>query len=144
MTINENTKPNRTHALTVETKRGSYLAEWRLDDNTDRMAVLFGGHCIYTRAGENDAANETIARNIAANWLNDKGPAVDSEQLSHFAWLIDNLYGRELRRLEVLWEWAGEMVHFQDVANRTGEPVKYFQRGKVLCVLHPQNVQAAA
>jgi hypothetical protein len=38
-------------------------------DDTGQMAVLFGGHSIHTRAGENDAANEAYARDIATEWL---------------------------------------------------------------------------
>lgn len=67
------------------------------------------------------------------------------QHLEHFAWLIDNRGNdRSARRLEVLWHWAGEMVDFQAVANRTGEPVEYFQRGETLRVLYPQTVQEAA
>lgn len=141
---NTSPTPTATNAVTVETSRGSYLAEWHLNDDTGNIAVRCGGHRIHAHAGENNAANEAIARDVATRWLNNKGPAVDSEQLSHFAWLIDNLDGREIGRLEVFWDWAGEMVHFQNVANRTGKPVEYFQRGRALRILLPQNEQEAA
>ena len=59
--------------------------------------------------------------------------------LEQFAWLIDNAGDdRSALRLAVLWNWAREMVHFQNEANRTGQPVEYFQRGRTLRVLHPQ------
>ncbi|MHA6644683.1 hypothetical protein ACX3P1_18705 [Mesorhizobium sp. A623] len=70
---------------------------------------------------------------------------VKLQRLEQFAWLIDNVDDdRSARRLEVLWDWAGEMVHFQSVANRTGKPIEYFQRGRTLRVLFPQAVQEAA
>lgn len=66
-------------------------------------------------------------------------------RLKQFAWLIDNVGDdRSEWRLEVLWAWAGEMAEFQDEANRTGAPVKYFQRGKVLRILQPETAQQAA
>lgn len=67
------------------------------------------------------------------------------ESLGQFAWLIDNAGNdRSVGRLNILWGWAKEMVHFQDVANRTGKPVEYFQRGRVLRILYPQAVQEIA
>lgn len=59
--------------------------------------------------------------------------------LEQFAWLIDNAGDeRSAIRLAVLWRWANEMTHFQLIANQSGEPVPYYQRGETLRVLYPQ------
>ncbi|MGB3536860.1 MAG: hypothetical protein WBA42_01740 [Mesorhizobium sp.] len=68
----------------------------------------------------------------------------EHERLEQFAWLIDHAGNdRSADRLNVLWDWAKEMVQFQDVANRTGKPVEYYQRGRVLRVLYPQAAREA-
>lgn len=59
-------------------------------------------------------------------------------RFKHFAWLIENQYvPRTPFRLVVLWQWAGEMDHFQQQANSTGKPVEYTQRGEVVRTLYP-------
>lgn len=65
--------------------------------------------------------------------------------LEQFAWLIDNAGDvRHSVRLAVLWNWAREMAQFQNIANRTGKPVEYFQRGETLRILYPQTDREAA
>ena len=67
------------------------------------------------------------------------------QRLEHFAWLIDNAGDdRSVWRLMALWGWAGEMVHFQSEADRTGKPVEYYQRGRTLRVLYPKTKSGAA
>jgi hypothetical protein len=83
--------------------------------------------------------------NISTIAATPANPEVELGRLEQFAWLIDNAGDdRNIWRLKALWGWAGDMAHFQSVANTTGKPVEYIQRGETLRVLYPQKTQEAA
>lgn len=141
--------PAATHTVSVEALRGPVTAEWRRTES-DLIEVIVNGRLVLAKAGKDDDANDAIAREVVRGWMEVSPPAamlteMELQRLEHFAWLVDNCGDdRSAGRLEVLWDWAGEMVHFQMMANLTGRPVEYFQRGKALRVLLPQTVQEAA
>jgi hypothetical protein len=69
-----------------------------------------------------------------------------TRRMNHFnfyKWLLDRDGDpqNEMRQ-EVLFHWAYEMALFQEEANRTGEPIDYYQRGKVVRTIQPERKAA--
>jgi hypothetical protein len=70
---------------------------------------------------------------------------INIARLEQFAWLLDNDHQpRNRTRLQILWQWADEMAQLQRQVNRTGMPVEYHQRGKVVRTLYPLKEAADA
>lgn len=55
-----------------------------------------------------------------------------------FSWLVRNdNQPQTTMRLNVFKQWAAEMACFQNEANRSGKPVEYYQRGRVIRIFYP-------